>query len=334
MAGEPYWCFKEEEQIQGFLDYVQFIVHHFKDRVEYYEIFSEPDLVDFGKPFIEVADYINLVRRTVPVIRQEYPEAKIVIPCTSSLDQKDVREYFFEVLESDVMSLVDVIAWHIGPAPPEYKAKDYYNYPGLVQEIKDTASEHGFKGEYFIEELQWRTSKEPHPVEYTEYTEMASAKYYGRGIVMNLGMDFAYIGAGPEFEYYDEVPYATRVVRNLGTIMAGVEPISLPLEIQSKAESGFGCSLACNSSKNITYYSFSLPNDDKLVALWIDSKAVDDYPGIETTVTIPSFSAQRVMGIDMLNGFEQELITSIEDGNLIIDNLLVKDYPIILLLSP
>ena len=79
MAAEPYWVFKEEEQIQGFLDQAQFIVHHFKDRVEYYEISSEPELVDFGKPFIEVADYINLVRRVVPVIRQEYPEAKIVI---------------------------------------------------------------------------------------------------------------------------------------------------------------------------------------------------------------------------------------------------------------
>ena len=86
----------------------------------------------FGKPFIEVDDYINLVRRTVPVIRQEYPEAKIVIPCTSSLYQKDVREYFFEVPKSDVIPLVDVITWHIGPASPEYKAKDYYNYTDLV----------------------------------------------------------------------------------------------------------------------------------------------------------------------------------------------------------
>jgi parallel beta-helix repeat protein len=334
MAGEPYWCYKEEDQIQGFLDQAQFIVHHFKDRVEYYEISSEPELVDFGKPFIEVADYINLVRRVVPVIRQEYPEAKIVIPCTGSLYQNDVREYFFEVIESDVMPLVDVITWHIGPASPEYKAKDYYSYPDLVQEIKDTASEHGFRGEYFIEELMWRTPKEPHPVTYDEYGEISSAKYYGRGIVMNLGMDFTYIGGGPEFEYYDEVPYATRVVRNLGTIMAGAEPIdmSVEMETQSKSESFF---FSCQrNAEYIRQYSFSLPNGDKLVTLWIDGKAVDGYPGIETTVTIPGFSTQRVVGIDVLNGFEQELIMSREEGNLVIENLLIKDYPIILRLSP
>jgi len=32
-----------------------------------------------------------------------------------------------------------------------------------------------------------------------------------------------------------------------------------------------------------------------------------------------------VVGIDVLNGFEQEMITSIEEGDLIIGNLLVKD---------
>ena len=58
--------------------------------------------------------------------------------------------------------------------------------------------------------------------------------------------------------------------------------------------------------------------------------AVDDDPGIEATLTIPDLSAKKVVGIDVLNGFEQELVTSTEDGNLVIRNLLVRDYPIIL----
>ena len=36
------------------------------------------------------------------------------------------------------------------------------------------------------------------------------------------------------------------------------------------------------------------------------------------------------MGIDVLNGFEQELITETGNGNLVIRNLLVKDYPMTL----
>jgi hypothetical protein len=81
------------------------------------------------------------------------------------------------------------------------------------------------------------------------------------------------------------------------------------------------------------HYAFSLPNGDKLVALWTNGEAVDDDPGIEGTLILPGFSDQRVMGIDVLHGYQQRMITSEEDGNLVIRDLLVKDYPIILRLS-
>ena len=45
------------------------------------------------------------------------------------------------------MPLVDVITWHEGGPSPEYKADYYYDYESIVQEIKETASEHGFKGD-------------------------------------------------------------------------------------------------------------------------------------------------------------------------------------------
>ncbi len=43
-----------------------------------------------------------------------------------------------------------------------------------------------------------------------------------------------------------------------------------------------------------------------------------------------SIKLTEVDEFDVLNGFEQQMITSTEDGNLVIRNLLVKDYPIIL----
>lgn len=69
------------------------------------------------------------------------------------------------------------------------------------------------------------------------------------------------------------------------------------------------------------------------LSLWTDGVAVDDAPGIEATLTTLGLSAPKVVGIDVLHGFKQELITSTEDGNLVIRNLLVKDYPIILRLG-
>ena len=319
MGEENYSRFKTEEEIQRWLDYVRFIVRHFKGRIEYYHIWNEPNCPWLPGQHVVLTDSINLVKRTVPVIRQEDPRAKIVVGGLPGMHHAFGRDYFFGIIKSEVMPLVDAISWHpfiVGDSPgvpkefqdgsggPEY----YYDYPSLVQEIKDMASAHGFKGEYIAKELQWLSPSSSGPLDVYRYSEIVAAKYTARGIVMHLGMDITTGLAGVDADVRLHVLRPIeRAVQNLCTIMAGTEPISLPVEIQTEAT-------------NIRSYSFSLPNGDKLVALWIDGKAVDNYPGINTTLIIP-VSARRAVGIDILHGFEQELVTSIEDGNLVIRDL-------------
>jgi hypothetical protein len=308
--------FKTEDDVQRYLDYVQFIVHHFKDRVEYYEIWNEPNTTDKIQ-WIEVEDYINLVRRAVPVIRQEYPEAKIVVGGTTSLIDIESQTYLFRILRSDIMPLVDVVSWHpmYGSSPEyDFHRQYYYGYPSLVQEIIDVASVHGFAGEFVADEIHWNTPDLPEPP-WPTYSETESAKYLARSIVMHRGMNIAVT----QLLLYGK-PQVFRANQDISTIMAGAEPTNLPVEIRSDAT-------------HIRSYSFSLPNGDKLIALWTDGVAVDDDPGVESTLIVPGFSAQKVMGIDVLNGFEQQVITSAEDGNLVIRDLLVKDYPIMLRFS-
>ena len=163
--GRTYPRFKTEEEIQRYLDYVQFIVHHFKDRVQYFEIWNEPN-IEHCLQWIEVDDYINLVKRAVPVIRQEYSKAKIVVGSTPLRDSES-RDYLFSILRSDVMPLVDVVSWHpMYATSPEFDSEYYYEYPSIVQEIKNMASAHGFKGEYETDELFWWTEPESEALEW------------------------------------------------------------------------------------------------------------------------------------------------------------------------
>ncbi|MEW6716378.1 MAG: right-handed parallel beta-helix repeat-containing protein [Chloroflexota bacterium] len=322
-GGEGANCprFKTEEEIERYLDFVRFIVRHFKDRVQYFEIWNEPDIgwdeqnIEMGIQAIEVDDYINLVRRVVPVIRQEYPDAKIVVGSTMPQAVPGSRQYLLTILSSDIMPLVDVVAWHPGGPSPEYEywREYYYIYPSLVQEIKDLASAHGFNGEYSADEMVWWTEEDVPPWEPWTYSDRKAAKYYARFIIMHLGMDVTAQAGGISNRRVVSFP----TIQNLCTVMAGAEPVNLPVEIQSQAT-------------NMMSYSFSLPNGDRLLALWTHGVAVDEDSGINATLTIPGFSVQKVTGIDVLNGFEQELVTNMEDGNLVISNLLVKDYPIIL----
>ena len=99
--------------------------------------------------------------------------------------------------------------------------------------------------------------------------------------------------------------------------MAGAKPEDVSITIGSE-------------ESNIKHYGFTLSNGDKLLAIWVDDAAVDDDPGIPIDLTFPDFSAQRVTGLDALNGIEQQIVTEEEDGNLVIRGLLVKDYPIII----
>jgi len=221
------------------------------------------------------------------------------------------------------MPLVDAVSWHpmYATTPADERWREYYyDYPSLVQDIKDAASSHDFAGEYIAEEMAWWTREnapQDQPwVPILPYSETVCAKYYARAIVMHLGLDVTVVlgGTGRTREI------SSSTIRNLCTVVAGARPISISVDIESKAT-------------NIVSYGFSLPNGDRLLALWTDGVAVDDDLGIEATVTLPGFSPQKVVGIDVLNGFEQQLITNVDDGNLAIHNLLVKDYPIVLHLT-
>jgi parallel beta-helix repeat protein len=303
-----------EVEIQHFLDYTRLIVQHFKDRVQYFEILNE------AVHYVDLADYLNLIRRVVPVIREEAPEAKIVVGGATDLRHQYSRDYLFGVLQSDVMPLVDAIAIHpmYGPSPQYDEIRQYYyGYPSLIQQIRDIAFAHGFSGEYFAEEMSWRTSINPNPYEPWEYSAPVAAKYYARGIMTNLGMD---LWAGVGGEMYDTIPPVVKTVQNLSTVMAGAKPDDVAVKIQSEAP-------------NIVSYTFALPNGDHLIALWTDGIAGDDDPDVNVMLTFPTSFAQKVIGVDVLHGFEQELITETENGNMVIRNLLVKDYPIMLRLT-
>ena len=173
------------EEVQLFLDYTRMIVSHFKGRIPYYEILNEP------LAYVEVEDYLNLIHRMIPVIYEADPQAKIVVGGATALSEEWSRDYLFDVLQSDVMPLVDAINIHpfYGESPQyDETSQYYYDYPILIQEIKDTATAHGFRGDYFAEEMGWDTPVDD-GYEPWIYSDTVSAKYYARAIVMNLGME-------------------------------------------------------------------------------------------------------------------------------------------------
>lgn len=318
-VGDKYPRYVREEEIQRYLEYVRFIVSHFKGRVQYYEILNEPEL---GSPqqHVEVASYINLVRRVAPAIREVDPQARIVVGATSDLLIDWHRKYLFNILRSDIMPLVDGISWHpLKGASPEYDEVRayYYGYPTLVREIQETAVTNGFAGEYFAEEMNWRTSINPRWNERLLYPAEVSAKYYARSIVMHLGMD---VWAGFGAEKWQTIQPLVKIIKHLSTVLAGVKPAALPVEVTSEAQP-------------IASYGFRRSDGELLLAIWVDNAAVVSYPGAATDLVLPGLAGQRAIATDILNSFEQELVTGVEGGDLVIRGLLLPDYPLFIRLT-
>ncbi|MBN1136444.1 MAG: hypothetical protein JXM73_07650 [Anaerolineae bacterium] len=310
--------FTTEEEIHRYLEYVRYIVGHFKDRVRYFELWNEPD-AGSAIQHIKPQDYVELVRRVVPVIREEYPEAKIVV---GSIILRNLygRYYLYQLIQSDVMPLVDVIAWHpMYGITPEYEDEReyYYAYPDIARDIKKTAISHGFQGEFRGDEIGWCGADEQDCGAATHrYTNGIAAKYNGRGIAIHLGLGLVVHLGGMS----DRRLETSAAVSNLATAFAGSRAASFPIQVQTAVT-------------NVVSYTFALPNDDYLVALWNDGVAVDYDPGITATLTFSGLADRYVTGIDALYGYQQQVTTEAVDGNLVIRNLMVKDYPILLRLS-
>jgi len=306
--------FKTEEEISRYLEYVRFIVSHFKGRVHYYELWNEPD-VKFPLQYIEPADYINLAKRTIPVIKQIDPQAKIVVGSTPTF--AEAREYLFKILNSDLMPMADVVSWHplFGNVPDSEQSPGYYaTYPTLLAEIMDTAKSNGFQGEFNVGEISYNgPGCGGCSIDDPSFSDIVSAKYTARGIILHLGNGISSGVGGTSSERH----LHTNTIRNIANIFAGASADAFTVEIQTDVQ-------------NIKAFTFTKTDGSKLVAIWTDGVAVEIDSGMLATLTIPSISVGEVTGIDVLYGFEQQLITSSENDNLVIRGLLIKDYPIIL----
>jgi hypothetical protein len=308
--------FQTEQDFEQYIEFVGFVVSHFKGRIYAYEIWNEPGHMRPGV-------YADLVERVVPVIREGDEDAKIIIGAIQGDWNNgypgygeyqrftvDIR-YLNELLQSGVVHLVDGISWH--PFYDNVPSDPYYQeYPELVQGIKDLATSNGFTGEYFADEIFWQTVDEENWDNGPPVSPLIAAKYYIRTITEHRGL-----GINVTINTFFQVPFM-EPIHNICDSLAGAEPAHLALSLETSDDT------------NLRQYTFSLPDGDKLVALWRNNNAVEEDSGIETKVTIPGASASKVIGVDVLYGFEQELNFEMVNGNLVIRNLLVGDYPILI----
>ncbi len=121
-----FWPPKTDEQIQAFTKYVAWMVNHFRGRVQYYEIWNEPN-IDYWNPVPSPEEYGKLFKASAAAIHSSDPNAKAVFGGLAGAD----LDFAKRALDAcDCAAAIDVFAYH--------------NYPGYGHNLNPEAvHEHG-----------------------------------------------------------------------------------------------------------------------------------------------------------------------------------------------
>ncbi len=128
--------FYGDETLEAWKKYVYNLTQRFKSRVEYFEIWNEPNLAHFWHPKEpRGADYARLVEITSGIIRSAYENAKIIF----NTSQADCFAFLRDFLANVKKDSVDIYAFHMYTGIPEFR------YAKCVEQLRKMLDENGFE---------------------------------------------------------------------------------------------------------------------------------------------------------------------------------------------
>ncbi len=96
-----------------YVRYAKAVVHHFKDRVKYWEIWNEPDYGTYWQPQDNLATYCKLLKKAYPAIKREDPTALVLEGSLSQMILTSQRDIYQEAGPESF----DIVNVHLFPNP-------------------------------------------------------------------------------------------------------------------------------------------------------------------------------------------------------------------------
>jgi hypothetical protein len=319
------------EYFGAWLEYVRFMVRHFRDRVRYFEIWNEWNIPSDPRRAQAHRDhYCRLAEPTARAIREEYPEARIVTASTSGIDVS-----FIEACATQLKGLIDVVGFH-----PYYNddPRDIRDYPQRIAALKERLATLGFSGELMATEWSWFASYPAAARDKHHFTEIQKAKIAARFATTNVALGI------PSF--WNETFQTHMTSRDVSLLRNtfSADPIS-PTQPQPVYYALRTLSTALEDVKpakvnvsfspehpDLEWHALERGNRDVLIAVWLAGEAVDDGSRQHVAdISVPLAGCHAAYGIDTLNGTRHELRISPDSGTL--RGVQIRDWPFIIVIS-
>ncbi|OGV38343.1 MAG: hypothetical protein A2020_08170 [Lentisphaerae bacterium GWF2_45_14] len=339
----------------GWKNYVAALVQHFSNRITHYEIWNEPDASGFwrpGKPNPE--EYMELVRLTVPVVKENQPDAKIIAGALSQGLRNDGMVTLECLLKMGFAKLIDIYTYHRYRVLPEQDRPERFNALRLAFDAFDGKHVKFWQGEGGFPSKNSKTQA----LSNVPMTEDIQAKLLSKAIVneLALGVDYTCYFHFSDFKFYyrdgfcdvpnffglttfdipPRVKPAYHVLQRICSVFDGdvnVAPRSL-IEIYPNAERDeIDRFMFHEIQMNIKTVCFER-NGKALCAWWTPLSLVDEssapYPHLANIhVLTPGLDLEDPVIVDLVTGevFEPEKIKKMT--YVIVYNVPVRDYPLI-----
>ena len=286
------------------------MVNHFRGRVQYYEIWNEPN-IDYWNPAPSPEEYGRLFRAVVPVIRAADANAKVIFGALAGAD----RDFAKRALDACACAdTIDIFAYHIYPNyghnlnPEAMDDKQHANespkalremvrsYPGIRRDLV-------FWNDEFNSIPSWEGSDESVQVKYIPRGLIADRAAGVRTFVWlivgatdgNESDDFGMLhGLMLRPEDFTARP-AFAALQNTATLFSDT---TLDPSIQIRIDG------PSSSSQPLLGYGFRSPKSKAIIGYWLAvlSKAGDRSPAAKVTLQITNSGIQNPVLVDVTSG--------------------------------
>ena len=343
-----------EEALKGWDRYVEFMCAHFKDRVEYFEIWNEWNIPSYWGDKPDTEAFCRIVERTIPLLRKHAPGVKVMLGSTSGgfagiskwtperLAREEKENPRF-IAWKRYASQVDAIGYH-----PFYNPQRWVllNYSDDIRAFGRWLKAQGFRG--VLHASEWSINARYPAIDEKDVknvwcgtyspSEFHKAKETVRQMTRHaaFGIPSCFFETYQAFYTHTELyqlktsllqdpvamlhpSAAYYALRNLATILDGFEPADL------------GAKLADTRRPVNEAFGFS-DGKRRAVAVWYENDVHEDgYRQVPSAVTLPFVVDGEIFGYDPINGVRQKLNSVIVDSHTEIRDLLVGDVPLVIM---
>ncbi len=305
-----FWPPKTAEQIEAFSKYVNWVVKHFRGRVQYYEVWNEPN-IDYWNPVPSPEEYGRLFKAVAPVIRTADPSSKVIFGALAGADLNFAKAALDACACAES---IDIFSYHIYPnyghnLNPEAMDDEHHasespkalrdmvrKYPGIRKDL-------AFWNDEFNSIPSWEGSD-----------ESVQAKYIPRGLIADRAVGvrtfvWLIVGAtdGNESDDFgmlhglllrseDFTPRPVfAALQNTATLFSDTKP-DPSIQIRLGGQT--------TSSASLLGYGFRSASNRAILAYWLPilSKAGDSSPAAKVTLQITNSGIHNPVLVDVTTG--------------------------------